>query len=358
MKAIDIINQLRRVLPNLTDKFTTNFNISTLTKTAGVATATASAAHGLSTGNYVYITGAIWKTSIVSITRVGTVATVVTSTPHDLTERWFNTATMSGAVEAQFNGTFTLLSVPNRYTYTIEVANSGPTSVTGTPILQEAWRPGFNGWVQVTVTGATTFTYVTSSTLTTTATGTIQARWKPRIGGAASVDRATAAYSNMASNLLWAFVVMEDVNASKSKYTLSDAIGDHTSPTSFRQVLINNIKVYVYVPTHDELTALSARDLMTDVSKYLYKSILGKVYPTYFVDVAVGVLHVKGHQQLEYKGAYYIHEFAFEGASEITTNDIVEPEVTYAFRDLILSFEHPDSVDALTTHVNLDDFPI
>lgn len=358
MKAYDIIQQLYRVMPKLTSLFSTDVPITSLTKSGALVTAVTSSAHGLSSGDYIYITGANWQTNIASITRVGNIATVVCSSPHDLTEVFFETVRLIGSNEAEFNGTFKLLSVPNRSTFTIQVVDSGATSATGSPILLEPWRIGFNGWVPITVTSSTTFTYQSSGSASATAYGQLVGRKAPRISGAASLERAEAAYTRMGSNELWAFVVMGKVSASKSKYTQSDFISSSTATTVFRQSLINDVYVYVFVPTSSSLAARAERDLMSDVARYLFKSLLGKVYPTYFIDAPTTVMHFLQHQQLSYKGAYYIHEFQFEGAADITTNDIVENDSTRAFRDLNIDFKNDFDVSIVETLINLDDQPI
>ncbi len=359
MKAFDIINQLFRVLPGQTGLFSTEVNLSSLTKTGPTVTAVSAAPHGLTTGEYVYIANAKRKTGIVSITRSGTIATVVTSDPHDLTEEFFETVEIIGANEAAFNGTFPLLTVPNRYTFTITVSASAPASATGTMFLLEPWRIGFNGWVQTTVVNATTFTYQSSGASNATAYGpSMVLRKRPRISGAVSIERAHATYTQMNDGQLWAFVVVGGVTASKSKYTLTDPIGSSTPTTAFRQHLMNDVYIYVFIPTTNSISGRAERDLMVDISKYLFKSILGKTYPSYFVDQPVANLNFKQHSQYEYRGAYYVHEFQFEGVTEITTNDIVEPEVTRAFRDLELNFQNEFDVTLVSTDINLDDEPI
>ncbi len=355
MKASDIIQQLYAVLPSQTGLFSDDVALSTLSKVSTTVTAVTSAAHGLTTGDYIYITGAKWKTAITSITRVDDVATVVCSSDHDLTEVWDETVEIIGANEANFNGMFTLLSVPDRYTFTVSIADSGATSATGTMFVLEPRRFGFNGWYQVTVTNSTTFTYTSGSTTSATAYGIMVARKLPRVTGAVSVERAEAAYTKFGANKYWAFIVMGPVSASKSRYTQTDAINTSTAATAFRQHLLNTINVYVFVPTSASLSGRAERDAMTDISKYLFKSLLGKVYPTYFVDAPVTTLHFTQHRPYMYKGSYYVHEFSFEGISEITTNDITENEVTRAFRDLILDVNNDFDVSILNTNINLDE---
>lgn len=356
MKASDIITQLLRVLPSQTALFSDEVTISTLSKVGTTTTAVTSSAHGLTTGDYVYINGASRLTPITSITRVGTIATATTTVEHDLTEDWFTTVDITGAVESDYNGTKTLLSVPNRTSFTFTVTGSPTTPATGTIYLKEPWRRGFNGWYQVTVTNSTTFTYTSADSYTAAATGSMTLRKLPRISGALSLDRAQASYTKYGQNKLWAFVVLGDVTASKDRFSYGEEIASHSTGSMFRQRLLNEINIYIFTPTKDTLSGRNERDQITDVAKYLYKSIVGITYPTYFVDEPSTTLNFLSHRFLSWNNGFYIHQFKFESSTEMTKNDVVEPTYTRAFRDLQLEFNNVDfGIEIVDTLINLDD---
>jgi len=106
MKLADIIFQLQRLLPSQTNLFSdAPISISSLAFSTPTVTATTAAVHGLEIGNIVNIHDATNPISITSLTRVGDVATAVTSTAHDLTEAFQETVTISGATEGAYNGT-------------------------------------------------------------------------------------------------------------------------------------------------------------------------------------------------------------------------------------------------------------
>ena len=86
MKASDVIKQLQAVLPTVTDLFSESVGIASLTRLGATVTATTSAAHELTTGAGVTITGAESPTTISSLTFLDGVATAITATNHDLTE--------------------------------------------------------------------------------------------------------------------------------------------------------------------------------------------------------------------------------------------------------------------------------
>jgi len=84
--------------------------------------------------------------------------------------------------------------------------------------------------------------------------------------------------------------------------------------------------------------------------------LLGKTYPTYFQDEPSTVLNFASHGVFLWNNGFYVHRFTFESSSEITKNDVTEPEYTRAFRDATLEFNNRDfGIEVLETNINLDD---
>ena len=152
----------------------TNLSISSITRVGTTATATTATAHGFSSNQTVRITGANQtgyngdviitvpqiNTSVSSITRVGTIGTVTTSTNHN-----YNTGdriAISGCTgtSAGYNTSYNV-TVTGPTTFTINVLSTLPTPAVGTIVSS------------IEDNTATTFTYTVSNTLATPATGTI-----------------------------------------------------------------------------------------------------------------------------------------------------------------------------------------
>ncbi len=92
-----------------------------------------------------------YRTYSVSITRTGSTATVTCSS-HGLEvgER----VTISGASQSEYNGTFTVTSVPTAYTFTYTVSGSPATPATGSPVVKYVDRSqdvGFSDKQEITV---------------------------------------------------------------------------------------------------------------------------------------------------------------------------------------------------------------
>jgi len=359
MKAADVVQQLALKLPQHTDKFTTNVNVSSLTQSGGTATATTATAHGLTVGKQVNITGAKVPLAVSSLTRSGTVGTLVTASAHDLTEGVSTTVEITGAIEAEFNGTFTVLTVPNRTTVTFTMADAGATIATGTPLLLGAtnYLNQYNGLHEVlTVPDTTSFTFSVASTVGSPAYGTIEARTLPRVTAVVSEEIILQAYTKQGPSELWAFVVLGDVTANRSRQTETDAVQDTQRGQYFRAQLIQPLTVYVVVPSALENAARSARDLCEELLQPITQSILFKRFNTYLTVSQRGPLQFVGHGFAAYSRAFYLHAYEFQQLADLTFADTAGFDDDVAFRDLSLSLvpEQGTQVTVMTAGINLD----
>ena len=323
MKALDIINQLQIVLPQISNLFSTTITAVSITASGTTATVTTSSPHGFAVNRVVAISGAFAPIVITAITRVGTIATALTSTAHDLTDGFFDNVTLSGSNEAEFNGAFPFLNQDNRKTFTFTVADSGPTTGTGSPLLEDPGNPvGYNGLITiVTVPTTTTFTYTLDQPLTEAATGTILIHSDLRVSGAATIDRALSLYTKQTGTDLWAFVVLDDASVSKDRTSRNDAVSSLGPGSDRRQQLIQNCTVYVFSKATNSLSGRSVRDTMVDVRKLLLKSIVGVKFESDLDSQnGSGLVYVGDGIEI-YDIAIYVHGFNFQLLTDITNND-------------------------------------
>lgn len=83
--------------------------------------------------------GSASTVNVTSLTRSGTVATVTTATPHNLIAG--STVTISNADQSQYNGTFTVVTVPSTTMFTITVPEYPPQTATGSYTASVASTP-------------------------------------------------------------------------------------------------------------------------------------------------------------------------------------------------------------------------
>lgn len=364
MKSEDVVIQLRVKLPQLYDRFTSNFDVLSVVRASTVLTVTTKQVHNFETGDIVSLVGATAVIPITSISRVLTVATMVTTTDHDLTAAIATTIIISGATEAEFNGTFTVLSIVNRRTITFAVVDSGATSVTGSPVLEKAESPlrDYNLSYRVeSVPDNRAFTVIHSATSLPNPIGTIIARGKPRISAVADMQRADDVYTAMKTDDWWMFAVLGDVTPSKdSNVTASGATADANKGNYLRQILQQTLSLAVFVPTKDEIAGRLARDLMEDLFPFICQCLLWSKFDSGLASGKQNTLMFSGHGLLGYDSAVYKHRFNFEQSADLGGRDAVAADLDVAFRDMTFSMV-PDlgTEDVpMTATVDLDDTPL
>ena len=362
MRAKDFILQLSAKLPALVDDFTTSFSVNSLTRSGTTVTATTSTVHGLSIGKSVNVVGAQTPITISTIDRVGIVATLVTAADHDMTQGAFTTVEISGATESEFNGTFTLLKVKNRRTITFQVADSGPTSATGSPILLNGSSPlqSYNGLKKVTaVPTTTTFEYeITDTTLFTPASGTITAKTNPRISGAADDERALASYTRQPTDDAWLYVVVNDAIANKSRTLEIDGTDNIQRTNHFKQFLAQTVSLFVFIPTSAQISGRKARDRAEELFGPICQSVLFAKFDSLLASGKYNALMFNEHGFHGYNTAFYIHRFTFEMQLLMGVDDTVGADDDVAFRDITMSQGHNVGTGVINSEIDLDDEPL
>lgn len=361
MKSEDVIKQLQATLPTVTDRFSEQLQLASVvpTGTTALATLVTPLTIPFVNGQVVTISGTLAPVVIDSINRSGTVASVVTQTPHDITEGFHDTVVISGANESEFNGSFKLLSAKNRMSFQFEMADAGATVATGSLLLDSPPSAfGFNGLVAVSNPTTTTFEYTLPQPLTESAVGTGIVHTASRVSGGTEIERIQAMYTKDPPEDLWAWVVLGSTETSQDRNTRADFITG-SGPGGERKLLIfQSVSVYVFVPTSDSLSGREAMDLMQDVLVDLLKSLAFWKPPTTLASTLGLGLIFSGHRPQSYLEAYYVHEFSFEHVEQITRADTVASDFNVAFRDISLSINPSTGDEVMTANVDLDDVPI
>lgn len=366
MKAIDIVQLLAANLPKYTDKFTTNVNVVSLARVGSTVTATTSAAHGLSVGSQVNIQGANTPITVTLLTRVAKVGTLITATDHDVTtnDNLRLNVELSGANEAEFNGSFVILGVANRREITFTMPDSGATVATGATLLDngESYLNSYNGVQNVTtVATTTTFDYETTNTsLFTLPNGVISARGMPRVSAAINADRVYDAYTKQPAGELWAFVLLDDVVASKSREIDSDAIDNIQTGNEYRQQILQNFTILVMFPTSNQIGSRISRDEAEDLFKIICQSILSSEIDSGLSVGAQNPVNFALHGFAQSTTAYYAHAYEFTAVADITFGDTVGYPDDVAFRDIVLTqtLDVGTQEDPLLSTIDLDDQPL
>lgn len=365
MRAADVVAQLAVLLPQKSALFTTNTDVLSVTRSGAIVTVQCANDHGLDVGKAVALAGAITQMTISTLTRSGVEGTLVTAADQDLTNRTSPTITISGATEAEFNGTFTLVNVDNRQTIRFTMADSGAVTATGSPVLEdgESALRQYNGTYQVeTVPSPSSFTVTQPDTTLLDPIGTITARGKPRISSGVNAIRMVQGYTEQKNRDYWIFVGLEDVNSSKSRSIRSDAQDNLTAGDNFRQQVIQAFTIYVFIPAQDDLSHADARDEAEDLFQPLCQSVLASKFDSGLQVSELGAVMFVRHGTFATDTAVYVHAYEFQQVVDLYEGDTVGPDLDVAFRNLSFSSD-PDipgssNTTALTAALDLDDVPL
>jgi len=368
MKGADVIKHMKATVPLLTNDFSTQLSVSSMTVAGTTVTVNTTASHLLTTGEFVTVLGAKGIISVDSITHVDGFATIDTDQDHDVTfnenvDTIIPTIEISGANEAEWNGTFNVdLPPPNRQTININVPDTNTTPATGTILLFDFGDRGLNGQHQITVTGATSFTYELASApdIESTIGGTITIQKDVRITGAISADRALRAYTKQTDiDQLYAFIVIGDTTASKDRNINSDATATIQAGDDYRQRIVQEVAIVVFVPSvEDNRGARLARDNMQDLRAVLFQSLLNFRFDDGLCEKEFSGLTFISDGVLVDNDSYFVHQFLFEIVSDIITGDVNLDINDVAFRDIAVDFL-PNLPDTdLTANIDLDDEPL
>lgn len=361
MKSTDIVSQLVNFLPQYTNLFSDDISITSLTRSGITVTAITSTAHGLSTGSWIYITGAITPVTISSLTRINNIATAVTASNHDLTLGYQETVTISGATQIEYNGEHTLTDVQNRRTFSYSLTGTPVTPATGSPKIYFNLPYGYNGLHQITVIDTTTFTYQIESEPESPAVGAIVCRKNIRISDCITLERAIESYTKQGTNKLWAFIMIGAHSANKDRRENTDATYIYNMGVDYRQFVIQPFTIYVFVPSITSISGTDQRNLMEDLAQYLFKSVLRFNITNPFDDQTNFGSIFTGHGMTDYNTAFYVHEFNFEIQYYLSYNDTIDPTDNVAFRDIRLKFSSYLQQNAgiiMDTNVDLDNEPL
>jgi len=337
MKAQEIFNQLITYLPLQTNLFNDILNVSLTCNASKVVTAITSIPHGLITGNVICIKNALEKLSIVSITSSNGVATATTATNHDLTMNFQSSVNISGAVQSEYNGIKTLLSVPTRKTFTFEITGTPVSPATGTIYLNELRADGYNGMFNITKINDTSFTY-TALRVLGIQTGTAQLSLMPRIFVATDIERVVELYSEKQDNNYCLFIQLAGTTASRDRNVRSDATYEYMKGREYTQQLMQQLNLYIFAPTTNTSNAGNIMDTMQDIRKYLINCLAGFNLNNLYTSNEECLLTFVSDDIELYNGAFLVYRFTFETIFEITKADIFHPLDSLAINSLEINY--------------------
>lgn len=342
MQISNVVTRLISTLPEFTDYFTDNLQVSSVSVDSGVLTVTTTTPHFLEPNNIVYLKGfgSVLNTSM-NAEQDGNLLLNFT-TPHDVTfEPDFNKF-INIFVDVDNQNTVKVLAVPNDLQILVEFPPGGlipDFKVTGASnVFQQV-----KGVQQVqSVPTPNSFTITVSATTipnVVSVPGGWEVRANPRISMGIDPVRIQDIYVENKETNNWLFVVGGDRTASSSNITSTDATTALSTQDNFRQQIIYPISLLVFTPVgQSDLAAAVKRDEVTRLFPALNKSVLGFPFP---VDTAIftqGILTFDSDIVLSYDTSLLVYAFNYELTADLICDDLTDRvEPTVALRKIIMS---------------------
>lgn len=370
MIAQDVVNLLSASLPIHSSAFGDSEPLLSLVVSGATVTAVTAATHGIVDGQNVAINGADAPVQINTGTfsRVGSTASFSTIQDHDLTLSPFDiengkTVTLSGAAEPEFNGEFVLVSVPSRSSLIIAVADSGPLSISGSPIVDNANGELFNGLFTASNVTANTFDYSISIAYPIDAVATnATAQTQSRIISVLDINQyLNDIYTEQPLSSHVIAVQLGDVVESKNRNELSDAGSSTSGELSYTPLYIQSFAVYIIQNVTNDITGAIARDRVeSEYVPAIFKSILRAKFDTQF-SLSGYRCTCSGHGAFAYfdaegkNKAVYTHEITFEMLAQLDAGDMVGPDSNVAMRNVVYGLTTDQGTGELNAEANLDE---
>ena len=220
---------------------------------------------------------------------------------------------------------------------------------------------GYDGRYSFTKLSDTELTYTITTTPNSPAIGTMVLHKSIRIGGSASIAKAAQLYTTKASNKLWAYIILDGMTVSKARETPTDATITLARGEDHRITAIRSFTIVVITSIPDtSIAARAERDLMQDVERFLYKSVVSVQFPTNLTEQLLGALPIGNSfteippEFIEGNTAVYTHQFNFEITSYVTGCDAVDPQFNVAFRTIDLKILNATKPIKTTDTIELD----
>jgi len=343
MKGIHIVNRLKEVLPKYTDDFNATALISSLSKSGSLITGVTTTNHNLTTGDYVTIKGAKEPITLSAITFVGNIATATSSTDHKLTNpaSYYQSFVEISSANSDYNGTFELLEVISSTSFKFKLKTIPTATTTGILLLPDF--DGYNGYKQITKINDTTFSYSSTATLQSPASGAIKALTSSRVDFTANIDRIKEDYSQSsnATNETWLYVVIGDDETYNNNITTQDITSQKKNNQDFRLETIQRFSLYVIVNTKNSVLAGIESDTARGYLIPILKSIANYRFPAIFTDNSYQPVNYLGGGEEEYERSYYIHRFDFACAGLIQSSDTIDKFIGVPLKQIEASINLP-----------------
>ncbi len=335
MTGVDIVNQLKARLPSITNDFTDQISIISLSRSGNTITAITSANHLLSDNDTPTIAGAKEPIAITKLTRVGSIVTAVCAVKHKLPNpvnlqvEDIPTIQISGTIPIEYSGNFPLVSTPDYFTFTYKITETPASPAITKGFLLLTGNFLYNGQKVITVIDKTTFTYQSITTnLQTPAQGTIILHKAPRIDNFATLEAAEDHYTGDDTEARqtqnWLYIVLGDRIGFKKGTIADDIISLQDTNSEYRYDTQIPFFLYIFIPTINSFSGGDQADQARDYIRPLLKSIGNFILPSNLTEGCLNPVTYLSDGRESFNKAYYVHRYEFASRGVIVDADTVD----------------------------------
>lgn len=353
MRVPEIESHLRKIIPVIFPSFSTDWiSISSAVVASNVMTLTAS--NSYSVGDSVIISGLTYENTISSVTLnlPENKAIVQMADVHEFTEDFSDTLIISGATETEWNNTFDILQVLDRYRVEIRTSPAITVEPTGTPVVEEINLPRYNRLFSVTAATVSNFSVAVvnapDGSLVVTADAQTIALNKVNVSSSVDFERVIKSYTKQKVTTVWIFVIAGATASSRSRDNKTDF--DQSFQVGEERIIRtqDNFSIFAFYPTFDKVTAVEAQDTArNELRQALISSLVGFV-PSSLLASSSDMIYYIADGIETYNSSYYVHRYDFAVNVNITPNDTFIND-SYAVRKITTSYIDEDSRENIAT---------
>lgn len=345
MRIPEIESHLRELIPVIYPSFSSDWiSISSAAVSSDTMTLTASNSYVVS--DNVIISGFTYKNTISSVTLSLSVNTAIVqmAAVHEFTESFSETLIISGATETEWNDTFEILQVLDRYRVEIRTSTAITGEPTGTPVVEEINLPRYNRLFSVTAATTATFTVavINAPDGTLSGTGQVIALNKVNISSSVDFDHVINSYTKQDIDTVWIYIVAGATSSSKSRDTNTDFDQSFQSGEARIIRTQDNFSIFAFYPAFNKTTAVEAQDTArNELRQALISSLVGFIPSSLLASSSDEIYYIADGIE-DYNTSYYVHRYDFAVNVNITQDDTYIAD-SYAVRKIQTSYIDEDS---------------
>lgn len=348
MKCSEIVEHLWRYLPRVSDSFTEYRNPDSVTVIGSTVTIQM-ASHGMKDGQPVCISHSAVRNLVSTIETVSDGVKITTTTPHNLTEGWYesDSANLSSVSNPNVNGDYDVVRVVNFYSFVIDaLADTGLSDL----YVNEPIDYGIDGLYNITKINDNSFSFeldfgetIPVDFALDVVPSTVRVHTSMRISGTNDIRRVQKSYEKTPPSKMWLIVELGGFFPSKSNRAQTDATNEQGGASTWFIPLHQPFTLYVIVPCSKH-TGRDARDDIEDERLKIYKSICGSKFSSGLSAGTISAVTPESDGDSFYNVEYYMYAFSFSQTSRLTNNDRLFSSRTTPFRNVTIDF-YPEDTD-------------